>query len=516
MSEYRVLLVDDEPFARTALRSAFDWESHGFNLIGEASNGSSALRWIDRNEVDVLITDIAMPVMDGLELMRAARERCPSIKIVLLSCHSDFAYVREGMRLGATDYILKPTLEPEGLKEVLDKIKLQFTEERQIQQMVIQKELSGKRIELEKAFMKLLAGEPPAIHLDSSLPWFHEGYRCVVCLLDGALNLPSEEVGVFVEIAIEEIQESYYEMIGEGVAFRGYAGQLIMIMPEPNEKNDLKERLGIFQSKLKNRGFSFTLGVSGKSAGVESVKRAIKEGRKAAELRFYEGLGGLLSFQPSSCGSGQCETEALLNRLKEAITVGNKDTSTHHLNCLVKYWTKEHRTPLEVKREAQDLLSLFQMCRNKKIADAEQIEALRSMETVDEVQGLVQSVFDKLWRPEEEAEEDFGIHRRIVGSAVEYLKSNYTRNISLQDVADHVAVSRNYFSEMFKKVTGQNFIDYLIYLRLKCAGELLRTTTLKVYEVAELSGFNDVKYFSKVFKKVMKASPAEYREGRNS
>ncbi|TDG00994.1 response regulator [Paenibacillus piri] len=511
---YRVLLVDDEPFARMALRTTFDWESHGFSLIGEASNGKSALRWIERNEVDILITDIAMPVMDGLELMRMARERSPWIKIVLLSCHSDFAYVREAMRLGASDYILKPTLEPEGLKEILEKVKLQLLEERKINSMYIQNELSEKRIELEKAFMKMVAGEASAVHQpDHALLWMNEGYRIVVCLLDGALNFLSEE-DVYVEITMEEIQESYYEIIGEGVAVRGFSGPLIMIMPQPNEQCDFMERVSLFQSKLKSRGFSFTLGVSRRFTGAESVKQAMQEGKMAAKLRFYEGLGGILPYEPYFCGADKSEAEALMIRLKEAITVAGREKASVHLNRLMQYWTKEHRTPTEVKREAQDLISLFEMCRNKRITPVEQIEALAFMETVDEVQGLIRHVFEKLWSSGDESEEDLGTHRRIVGNAVAYLKAHYKQNISLQDVADHVAVSKNYFSEMFKKVMDQNFIDYLTHLRLKCACELLRTTTLKVYEVAELSGFNDVKYFSKVFKKVMKVSPADYREGR--
>ncbi|UUZ86157.1 response regulator [Paenibacillus sp. P26] len=165
---YRVLLVDDEPFARMGLRATFDWEGNGFRLVGEASNGKNAAPWIERNEVDILITDIAMPVMDGLELIRTARERCPQMKFILLSCHSDFAYVREGMRMGASDYLLKPTLEPADLKEVLAKVVDQITEDRKINELYAKQELSGKRLELEKAFAKLLVGEP------APLPWNEE------------------------------------------------------------------------------------------------------------------------------------------------------------------------------------------------------------------------------------------------------------------------------------------------------------------------------------------------------
>lgn len=123
---YRVLLVDDEKIARIGLRTTFDWERHGFTLVGEASNGQNAMKWIQNQEIDILITDIAMPVMDGLELTRKTKELCPWVKVLLLSCHNDFEYVREGIRLGASDYILKPTLNSDSLITVLNQMKKSF------------------------------------------------------------------------------------------------------------------------------------------------------------------------------------------------------------------------------------------------------------------------------------------------------------------------------------------------------------------------------------------------------
>ncbi|GAE08262.1 response regulator [Paenibacillus sp. JCM 10914] len=133
---YRVLLVDDESMARTGLRETFDWEKHGYRLVGEASNGSKAMKWIISGEVDILITDIAMPVMNGLELTRRTKELCPWVKVLLLSCHSDFEFVREGIRLGASDYILKPTLDSDALRHVLDQMRQRLEEERETQKIL--------------------------------------------------------------------------------------------------------------------------------------------------------------------------------------------------------------------------------------------------------------------------------------------------------------------------------------------------------------------------------------------
>ncbi|MFD0710547.1 response regulator [Paenibacillus sp. GCM10027626] len=255
----KVLLVDDEKMARMGLRAVIDWDASGFELVGEASNGEKAMRWVDEGEVDILITDIAMPVMDGLELTRIAKEKCPWIKVLLLSCHSDFEYVREGVRLGASDYILKPMLEEEALLAILRQMRAKLKEERENQQIV---------------------------------EWY------------------------------------------------------------------------------KKRNLSL-------------------------------GSGG-----------------------------GKPDTT---------------------------------------------------------------------------------LHQRLIQQATAYIDAHFTSPITLQQAADKANVSRNYFSEMFKRVTGQNFIDYIIALRVNRAKQLLQTSSLKVYEVAEQSGFNDVKHFSKQFKKIVGCSPAEFQ-----
>ncbi|KHF35425.1 putative response regulatory protein [Paenibacillus sp. P1XP2] len=266
---YKVLLVDDEAIARMGIRSTFDWEVNGFELVGEASNGQRAMKWVESKEIDILITDIAMPVMDGLELARRTREICPWVKVLLLSCHSDFEYVREGIRLGAFDYILKPMLSAESLKTVLYEMRHSLQKEK-------------------------------------------EDHR---------------------------ILEQYKE--------KNSADTAVAVMPLP---------------------------------------------------------------LPADCPPP-----------------------------------------------------------------------------------------------------DKSLHQRIVQQAVEYISEHFTESISLQQVADKVCVSRNYFSEMFKRVTGHNFIDYLITLRVNRAKELLQNPTLKVYEVAEMSGFNDTKHFSKQFKKVVGLTPAEFQ-----
>ncbi|MFC5649512.1 response regulator [Paenibacillus solisilvae] len=293
----RVLLVDDEFIARVGLRTTFDWEGNGYKLVGEAANGLRAMKWIENREVDILITDIAMPVMDGLELVRRTRELCPWVKVLLLSCHSDFDYVREGIRLGASDYILKPTLNSDSLKTILDSMR-------------------------------------------------------------------------------EKLQEE-----------------------------------------------------------------------------------------------------------------------------------QENRKLLDKYREQQ-------LAEQQEEQEKPMIPAIQGNERADRSLLRVEASFNELPAAHDTGIPDITLHQRIVMQAVQFMTEHFIEPISLQQVADEVNVSRNYFSEIFKKVTGTNFIDYLITLRVNRAKELLAASTLRVYEVAEQSGFNDVKHFSKQFKKIVGLSPAEFHGHR--
>ncbi|AGA57668.1 response regulator containing CheY-like receiver domain and AraC-type DNA-binding domain [Thermobacillus composti KWC4] len=514
---YRVLLVDDEALARVGLRSTFDWEAHGFRIVGEASNGRTALPWIERDEVDILMTDIAMPVMDGLELMRFIRQRRPRVKVILLSCHSDFEYVREGMRLGASDYLLKPTLGNDDLRDILEKVKRQIEEERRRNELfdrMKRQELAEHRQELEKAMIRCLAGEPVEAELAAALPWLKTGYRVAVVLPDGAAKLCAEEGGLYLEILIEDAQETFYEKGGDGLALRGREGQLIAVVPDGQDQPSAwNERLERLQRTLSAKGHSFSIGVSMRHQGLPTFRQAYREGWEAAQARFYRGPGRLHTYEPSPPRTDH-DGSRLYDDLRQALADSLKDKASACLAEICGAWTPERRTPAQVYREAQQLLSLFSV--SKKRTNGEfgvWLETLRQLETADEVRQFVRESFDCLWAPECDADgRDNRFYRHIVAQAVEYMQSRYTEKIGLQEVADHVCVSKNYFSEIFKRVTGQNFIDYLIRLRLDRAKELLQTTPLKIYEVAELSGFNDVKYFSRLFKKVMKMSPAEFRE----
>ncbi|WP_456289233.1 response regulator [Paenibacillus sp. AK002] len=511
---YRVLLVDDEAIARTGLRSTFDWEKYGYRLVGEASNGQRAMKWIINGDLDILITDIAMPVMDGLELTRRTRELCPWVKVLLLSCHSDFEFVREGIRLGASDYILKPTLDADSLGTVLDHMRLKLEEEKQMQRILTEHE-QQQRLNKKKAAGKMLfqalSGEPDA--LAKLEAWNHNGsYLLAVLQLDS--DLGAAAAGIQPKDWQEEIERfmgQLYDQAPEALAARLETDRIAVCLPLRDEANgQASGDEGAIRLPIRS-----TMGLSRRYNSMDKLQEAFREAAESLEGLFFHPDQQILRAEElplTDADSTQERPAAELHALRAALTVGNMDISEERLQSIMQRWRPGRMKKPAVLREAEELLSLLAMLHLPGGPPLPQIGEVGKLRSVEEVKKLVLQGFHAL---REEAMRhpvpESTLHERIVLQAVQYIKARFTEPISLQEVADEVAVSRNYFSELFKRVTGHNFIDYVIDLRLKRAKELLSTTSLRVYEVADRSGFNDVKYFSKLFKKMVGMTPAEYK-----
>lgn len=512
---YRVLLVDDEKIARIGLRTTFDWERHGFTLVGEASNGQNAMKWIQNQEIDILITDIAMPVMDGLELTRKTKELCPWVKVLLLSCHNDFEYVREGIRLGASDYILKPTLNSDSLITVLNQMKKKLQDEsenRQIVQQFEDQQLANKLKMLEKTFCKALCGDPAAIErIKTECP--EESYRIAALGINVFGKTDAERNDLLTELG-EVLKQVLYQAFGSFVSVMLRPDLLLAALPvHPNQHVTFYELIEQFSQHTESNLLHVSIGLSVVYENYLDLQNACMEAEKVLAVGFFRGPCRLLAAeeQTDSISSSPYPFAAALHELKESLTMGFHSKSEQMINEIMNHWLPQYRSKEEVLQEAEELLSLFAVFKDADSSIIRKIRELGRLGYVTEVIQHVKDGYQTIVGGEDSPRPDKTLHQRIVMEAAAYIKNHYRESISLQEVADAVNVSRNYFSEMFKRVTGEKFIDHLIALRVKRAKELLQGSSLKVYEVAEQSGFNDVKYFSKQFKKIVGLSPAEYQ-----
>lgn len=304
---YRVLIVDDEPMIRLGLASTVDWEKEGLELVGQAANGEEALRQAGGG-IDILITDIKMPLMDGLELTRRLKERNPLIRVILISSYSDFEFAREAVKLGVVvDYLLKPTMEPEDLQRILRTCKRQLAEEkRKIE--AEQKFGSERNRDRLKRFASVLKKRLSG-HADVPAwqpPWLGEHLLVAVWSLDTGEQDSHDAMEHLLKL--EHALEKLAEWEERSVSFLTGETELTMLLND--DRHDGLSRIGQWHRRLVDRGISFTVGVSPDFHSLDTFADAYEWAGYALEQSFF-------------MGKGRCYQGEIMRRVNESANPGN-------------------------------------------------------------------------------------------------------------------------------------------------------------------------------------------------
>lgn len=520
---YKVIIVDDEPIIRLGVKACIPWEDGLYGFAGEYANGVEALKAIEAQEADILITDIKMPLMDGLTLTRKALELRPGLKVILVSSHNDFDFVRQGIRLGAKDYILKHTLEPEELKEVLGRCVESLARERMMSaglDLLHHSEKEKNRKQLEHEFKRTLSALSVSHAGSASISWlpqhFQEGCSIASVLLNDVEELEQKYGDIYLSIVLEEMQEIVYELFQECIAVPVNHCEMALLIPGARLPEGEIDRL--HQRLEAHTGKSVTIGCH-PQCDPEHLPEGLQFSKRACERRFYEGSGGIFvtSGQTANELPGyRPETADFRGRLQEAFAAGDRTRIEVLIEQRIRMWEARCMEPGLIRAEACEIVTgLF-------VQQADMAELLAMYQQINKTETLKQ-VVELILGHMQECVSARGYqgqrkdsNQTSVDQALDFIHKNYTGELALQAVADHVHISKNYFCILFKKYTNYSFIDYVIQLRIRKAKELLTAGDMKIYEVAERSGFNDVKYFSKLFKRITGRSPAEFRESNES
>ncbi|GGM38779.1 hypothetical protein GCM10011351_26130 [Paraliobacillus quinghaiensis] len=503
-----VIIVDDEPVIRFGLKASINWEAEGLTLLGDFPNGEEAIKAMSENPVDILITDIKMPIMDGLTLMKEALKIFPNLKVILVSSYNDFEYVQEGLRYGAIDYVLKPTLEPDEFLQLIKKCVKKIREERDINtklHLVDQTKLLQERKQLEQKLKKMLLQGKDHPYLDHKEAWMSGSLLVVYAKIDDIDDVEERFGDLYSSFALEEIHERFYSEFFEGVCLVIGETEILFLLKEvmspEQEINQLKKSI------LEDFDLNFSFGYH-VIRDLKDINNGVKCSRIAYKKRFFHPEQDVFKYDlPNEHNYNRLKAE----QLKQFLLPFDEKKVKNFIEDRYEQWNKEEMDPDEIQQEATDILTnLFYdkldltllLAKCSELNKTETLDGLFSLlvKQIDECSTLINDQDDKPY-----------VDNGLMEEALEYIHQYYTEMLTLQMVADHIHISRNYFSILFKRYSDKNFIDYVIDLRIKKAAELLMNTSLKVYEVAKKSGFNDVKYFSKLFKKMTGHSPGDYR-----
>ena len=531
MEEYRVLLVDDEEEIRMGISRKIDWTALGFSLVGEAGNGEEALELAEQLHPHVVLTDIKMPFMDGLELCRHLRQSLPGAKLVVFSGFDDFEYARQAINMGVSEYILKPINATE-LSEVLSKLHQQLDKqmlERRDMETLRRRYEENLPILRELFYTHLLNGQirpdqiqDRAARYEIDLP---SGLWTAALL---HADLPGDDGSDRDGIILPSVQSflpkhfSLKDCAARAVLY-GDTVALLVQMASADRLYPLLEELErlslLSQSYL---GIPLAAGVGPVCQGPEELHWSAKGARSALDYRaLSEGnrviyIGDL---EPQSAVQLSFEEEDQ-RQLSTAIKLGQPERVKQIVWELME---RLRQTGLSLSKCHLFLLEvvtcLIRLTRSGGIAVEEVFGenftgavSISDFSSLEELGGWLGErclkLHDLLGRQRTDST------WKMVEQAKDYIAGHYAdEQLSVESLCSHIHLSPTYFSTLFKREVGMSFTAYVTKVRMDEAVRLLRDTDEKTYRIAEQTGYSDPNYFSYVFRRQFGLSPSKYRQG---
>ncbi len=532
---YNVMLVDDEEEVRIAIEKKINWQELGFIVVATAENGRDALDKALEYQPDVVLTDINMPFLNGLEFAKLLKEELPATKVVIFSGYDEFEYAKEAIELSAEEYILKP-IDADELYKVFSRLKDMLDDE------------LDKRRNMETLER----------YYQESYPLFREQF--LIGLIEGHIE-PDR---------IDEIISDY----GEGIRGEFYAVGIIKLSFENNANlnNDKRRLLSVSLNQLTKERLSnhsnyyvinylgnvIVLGCFEREEEYEDfvldLDRICKLSAKLLEVPTTAGVGTTVSGLKDLFSSFKSAKEACAYRLildeNQAFSIKDLEPKGKALNLFendnVNHILKQikigeadelslaiHEFFINLSRNG---MSLYQMKLSILEAYFEIIKLAKSFSiNEDEIGGMDKDIFDFLDNVQSIDEIEFWFSQRcffvketinktrhdstsmLIDKAKEFIREHYAESdLSVDRLCELLNVSPNYFSSLFKKTTGLSFVTYLTNLRMEKAVWLLDNTDEKAYIIAGMIGYDEPNYFSYVFKKAYGISPSKYRQKKEN
>lgn len=511
---YRLIIADDEKRIRMGLKNIIDWEKLGFEVTEIFSDGQEVMEYLEYVMPDVILTDIKMNHVSGIEIVKYIFEHQLPCKVILLSGHQEFELAVQAIRYGAEDYLLKPT-DVEKLEETFLKLKekLDKTKEK-LRQNKADKERAEEAIPIleERFFGDLVLG---VIESDEYIR------NCMNILYPGAdlKKMKCFVADIYIEDYkhfIEEIWKYSYDQLEINLEnfFRiykeGYSFHIVY------KSEEIVEIMGIQTENLMD---SITSGKAMEKL-LENIEQYFKFHASFQVRQEYENVFQIRQQREQFLKN---ETGTLVwnqyiqeqkKVLMSNITVGNIITAQKLcINML-----RELKSVSIVKRNnlVIDILStmkevIFEV--NEKLAKSLQpyfnYTAILSITKEEEMETYINRIFDRMRLADEKNEYyDTG---SLISKAKAYIKDNIYKDISQEETANYLYICPSYLSRMFKKQTGESFLQYVTKEKMEKAIELLRDPQYKIYQVGEILGYKTPRYFSRIFRNYTGMKPSEYR-----
>lgn len=522
---WRAVIADDEGVIVNGLKKLIDWESLGVEIIADAKDGAQLKHLLETSDADLVIADIMMPHMTGLEVIRWYAKEHARAKFIFISGYQEFSYAQEAIRNGAVDYLLKPVgrkslveavqkairqLEDQNTVEIFRETKDEIQElfqdindESEFENEELYRLFSEEQIDFDNCFLVgICIGIRPDLAAELSeksferfnllrfsvYNWFSERFRSrkigfVIKKDDCALHLigvfprehASDFAGYYISPMIEKAKAQYHTQLCVGI---GMASEQAGMLKNVYKTARFAFDLFFFEEKpiidFYDIHKDYTVSFDDYTDSIEQAFRAIIAKNETAMEKIMHVMDNIEAIHYGNRYAAQARTMHFTGDL------GSKLYRYHMLD--VDFYKMQDE--LQHKVEAQKTFSGLRECIRK------------------HYEGLIAQVY----------ETGKSKDKVLIEQVKAYIRDHYAEDLSIKTLSDFACVSQNYFSAMFKKETGQNYKAYLTSIRMEKALELLQNTDFKTYEIGEKVGYNNVRRFVDAFKQIYSVSPMEYKK----
>lgn len=518
----KVVIVDDELIVRVGFRSCIRWEDYGCEIAATCESAEDAIALFKKEIPDIVFTDIMMPGMDGIALTEYIRNHYPRVKIVVLSCVNEIDYVKKAIKLGAEDYILKLSFTQDTMAEVIGKLREVIEKERK------ESFYSGLgAVNREEPFRALLSGNLPLAESEKLLEKLGYPGDCqrvwyVGCFLIDHFKTVKGFRGANLQMMrhglLNIVREYLTNLEPFELVFAGENEFALLLDRQMNEpfSGNFQEMLNGLNGALRthfNLTLSMGMDVRGCSGAV--IPAHYKYARELAQLRFFDGSGSYHQEEPRK-GEGLLAKRKIQKKIQAAIFKQDEK----EVKELSDLWFEDMKEPAsfgQIQNIRRFVVETWVFISGYSLPEAVEESGYDGMystavfweaETLAELKQAFQEGVGMILKY---LQANRAANPEII-QLIQYLENHIGENISLEHAAGRCALGKSQFCILFKKHTGETFVNYFNHLKMKRAYELLRCTNLQVQEVANQIGIRDISYFSRMFKKYYQISPSDVKK----
>lgn len=525
----KLFIVDDEPFILEGLSYVIDWEELGITLAGKASSGLEAFKALEETGADILITDIMMPDINGLELIRRLKPLHPDMKFIVLSGYNDFDYVREGMRLGIENYLLKPINMKELKETVTTTVEKMIRADRHaylnqnqldiLRDNVLNRWVSGK-MDLEELRSRLQLLDIPLNN-----PFYTIGVIKMVTDINGKRSsdykLWEQENG-----DVYPLCRKLAERMENCICFCDLDGDVVIIFTGLDHLYGQTAALSLLtrmRTEIKNAlGIQVLITLGSQESSYLGVSESYDHSKRMQEYFLTNAEDGIIRYDQMAATDAHMNGIAAVDTMEyeQLLLSKNKPALFDYIDgLLTKLQSVESISPTQMHNCVIDIiLHTKQVVRDNKLNHElatngykELFTTLFKAQTISQLAAHVKFIAGTAVDYLTTYDDEFN---PIVKQVLHHIQTRYPEELSLKTLSQTLNIHPFYLGQLFQKETGENFSDYLNKYRIKKAQRLLKTTTLRTNDISKQIGYLDPGYFYKQFKKYTGVSPTDYRGNR--